>query len=65
MLPNIVNGQVAPLEVNVQVAFSIKDSMATFFKHSLPSGFHGRIPSKVKTMEHLKRGIKVEGQSLF
>ncbi len=31
MLHNIVNGQVAPIEVNVQAVLSIRDSIATFF----------------------------------
>ena len=32
---------------------------------TLPNGFHGKISNQVKTMEQLKRGIKVGGKTVF
>ena len=58
-LYNIVNGQIVPDEVNVVDAVSIGEQMAIVFKNSLPTGFHAKISSSVKTMEKLKQGIKV------
>ena len=62
---NIVNGQVAPEQVNVDNALVIGEKMANSFQNSLPSGFHSKISCPVKTMEHLKRGMKVGGKVVF
>ena len=39
--------------------------MAGSFRNTLPNGFHGKISNQVKTMEQLKRGIKVDGKTVF
>ena len=65
VLYNIVNGQVAPTEVNVDDAVDIGQTMAGSFRNTLPNGFHGEISNKVKTMEQLKRGINVGGKTIF
>lgn len=65
VLYNIVNGQVAPKEVNVQDALVTGEKMASYFRNSLPSGFHAKINNQVKTMEHLKRGMKVGSKTVF
>ena len=62
VLYNIVNGQVVPAGVNVDDAVDIGQTMAGSFRNTLPNGFHGKISNKVKTMEQLKRGIKVVGR---
>ena len=64
-LYNIVNGQVAPEKVNVQNAVDIGEKSASSFRTSLPSGFHGKISSRVTTMEQLKRGMKVGDKTVF
>ena len=51
VLYNIVNGQVAPAVVNVSDALSLGALMVTDFRKSLPSGFHAKLSSPVKTME--------------
>ncbi|KAG1662802.1 hypothetical protein GQR58_020746 [Nymphon striatum] len=66
ILYNIVNGQVAPADVNVEECVVIGQTMAaTSLQNTLPTGFHGKISNKVKTMEQLKRGIKVGGKTIF
>ena len=46
-------------------AVDIGQTMAGSFRNSLPNGFLGKISNKVKTMEQLKRGIKVGGKTVF
>jgi len=65
VLYNIVNGKVAPKEVNVADAVVIGEKMVMSFHNSLPSGFHGKISSQVKTMEQLKRGMKIGSKTAF
>lgn len=65
VLYNIVNGQVAPEEVNVADAVAIGEGMLKAFHNSLPAGFHAKITSRVKTMEILKRGIKIGNKTIF
>jgi hypothetical protein len=65
VLYNIVNGQVAPKEVNVEDALVAGGKLADTFRNSLPDGFHAKIFSQVKTMERLKRGLKVGEQTVF
>ena len=65
VLYNIHNGQVAPTEVNVADSLDLGMAMATSFRHSLPSGFFAALTSPVKTMEHLKRGVKFGEKVVF
>ena len=65
VLYNIVNGQVVPADVNVDDAVDIGQTMTGSFCNTLPNGFHGKNSNKVKTMEQLKRGIKVGGKTVF
>ncbi len=65
VLYNIVNGKVAPSEVNVENSVAIGEKMAVSFRNSLPSNFHGKNSGTVKTMEQLKRGVKVGGKTVF
>ena len=65
VLYNIVNGQVAPTDVNVDYAVDIGQTMAGSFRNALPNGFQGKISNQVKTMEQLKRGINVNGKTIF
>ena len=59
LLYNIVNGKVAQKEVNVDNALMLGQGMASSFMKSLPSGFHAKISCPVKTMEQLKRGVRL------
>ena len=61
----IVNGNIAPSAVNVADAVSIGDNMSSVFRRSLPSDFHANMSCPVKTMEYLKRGIKVGEKTVF
>ena len=65
VLYNIVNGQVAPVVVNVSGALALGALMVTDFRKSLPAGFHAKLCSPVKTMEKLKHGIKMGDQVVF
>ena len=65
VLYNIANGQVAPTDVNVDYAVDIGQTMAGSFRNTLPNGFQGKISNQVKTMEQLKRGINVNGKTIF
>ena len=60
-----MNGQVALKEVNVADALSIGEQTVSLFRNSLPSGFHAEISCPVKTMEQLKHGIIVGGNTAF
>ena len=65
-LYNIVNGQVvSETEVNVQDAVEIGQDMRTRFASSLPGGFHHPIKKTVKTMQVLKRGVKIKGNTVY
>ena len=64
-LYNIVNGQVvSETEVNVQDSVAIGQDMRTSFALSLPGGFHHPIKKTVKTMQVLKRGVKIKGKTV-
>ena len=65
VLYNIVNGHVVPADVNVDDAVDIGWTMAGSFRNTLPNIFHGIISNQVKTMQQLKRGIKVCGKTVF
>ena len=59
---NIVNGQVvSETRVNVQDAVEMGQDTITSFASSLPGGFHQKT---VETM-HLKRGVKVNGKTVY
>ena len=62
---SIVNGQVVPVDVNVDDVVDIGQTMAGSFRNTLPNVFHGKISNQVKTMEQLKRSIKVGGKTVF
>ena len=64
ILYNIMNGQVSPKEVNVADALSIGKKTVSLFRNSLPSGFHAKISCPVKTMEQLKHGINLGGNTV-
>ena len=51
VLYNIVDGKIAPPAVNVADAVSIGDNTMSVFRRSLPSGFHAKMSSPVKTMD--------------
>ena len=66
-LYNIANGGIAPPEAKVNVAESVDigEKMVAEFRASLPAGFYATISSLVKTMEHMKKGVKVEDKMIF
>ena len=62
----IVNGQVvSETRVNVQDAVEIGQDTRTSFASSLPGGFHHPIKKTVETMQVLKRGVKVNGKTVY
>ena len=65
VLYNIVNGKIAPPAVNEADAVSIGDNTMSVFRRSLPSGFHANMSSPVKTMDYLKRGVKIREKTVF
>ena len=65
VLYNIVNGKIAPPAVNVADAVSIGDNTMSVFRRSLPSGFHAKMSSPVKTMDYLKRFVKMGEKTVF
>jgi len=63
---NIVNGKVASTnDVNVHDAVKIGQEMQKTFIASLADSFHISINKKVKTMQVLKRGIKVKRITVY
>ena len=65
-LYNIVNGRVAANnDVNVQDAVQIGTDMYTAFASSIPDGFHKPIQKTVKTMQGLRRGVKVKDRTVY
>ena len=64
-LINIVNRKDADDTINVSDALIIGDKMNQEFMKSLPDGFHSSITGKVKTMETMKRGIKVGEKMVY
>ena len=51
--------------MNVADAVSIGDNTLSVFRRSLPSGFHAKMSSPVKTMDYLKRGVKMGEKTVF
>ena len=65
-LYNIVNGQVvSETEVNVQDAVEIGQDTRTSFASSLPGCFHHPIRKTVEIMQVLKRGVKINGKTVY
>jgi hypothetical protein len=64
-LINIVNRKVADDSINVTDALVIGEEMERDFVKSLPNGFHNPITGRVKTMEIMKRGIKVGEKTIY
>jgi len=62
---NIVNGKVADESINVADTLAIGQAMTHSFKESLPEGFHNPIKKKVKTLEALKKGVKIECKTAY
>ncbi len=64
---NIANGRCAPPESEINVADSvcIGECMTAKYKASLPTGSHSPISRCIKTMEHIKKGVKVGDQTIF
>ena len=65
VLYNIVNGKIAPPAENVADAVSIGDNTLSVFRRSLPPGFHAEMSSPVKTVDYLKRGVKMGKKTVF
>ena len=65
VLYNISNEKVALKDVNLADSLILGAQMATTSHNSLPSGFHAMLSSRIKTMEHLKRGVKVGEKVTF
>ena len=66
-LYNIANGIFRPPEAEVNVAESVDigQRMAAQFWASLPTGFHATVSSFIKTMEHIKKGVKMGDKKIF
>ena len=64
-LYNIVNGRIAPPHINVNEAVTIGEDMQMEFMTSLPSGFHNPIKRKIKTMEEMTRGMKINNKTVY
>lgn len=64
-LYNIVTGQIASPEINVEESLSIGRQMKAKFISSLPEKFHSSISSPVKTMESMKKGVKVGSSTVY
>ena len=58
-LYNIVNGQVAPTQVNIQDAFHIGITQSEKFAALLPDVFHSKIERNVETMKEMKKVVVV------
>ena len=59
------NGQVPPDEVIITIAIRIGEKMAYSFRNCITSRFHAKISGEMKTMEQLKRGMKVGEKAMF
>ena len=60
-----MNRKVADDSINVADTVNIGEVMTINFINSLPEGFHKAISGKIKTMETMKRGIKVEDAMIY
>ena len=65
-LYNIVNGQVvSETKVTVQDAVEIGQDTRTSFETSLPGRFRQPIKKTVETVQVMKRGVKIEGKTVY
>ena len=64
-LYNIIDGHVAPTNVNVHEALHIGITQSEKFAALLPDAFHGKIERKVKTMQEMKKVFIVNGMAIF
>ena len=64
-LTNIMNGRIAPREVNVDNALAIGEQMSQKFTAELPDSFHRPIKKEVVTMERLKKKVQVGDTSIY
>lgn len=51
--------------MNVAESINIGEKMSAEFRASLPTGFHSTISSPIKTMEHIKKGVKMGDKTIF
>ena len=66
-LYNIANGRFTSFETEMNIAKSVDigETMAAQSWTSLPTGFHDVISSSIKTVEHIKKGVKVGDKTIF
>ena len=62
---NIVTGQIAPENVNVDQSVLIGEQLRKEYESSWPEGFYQVIPRRVITMSVTKRQIKVDKMSVY
>ena len=62
-----LNGRMASDEkgINVHKAVNVGEKLLTTFSESLPSGFHKPITREVKTMQELKKGVKLNDTTAY
>ena len=65
LLINIVNGRVAPKEVNVDNALEIEQSMAARFTKGIPLRFYAPIKKQVISMEVVKKKVKIGNVDIY
>ena len=64
-LINIVNRKVDDDSINVADTVNIGEEITRNFVNSLPECFHKAISGEIKTMDTMKRGIKVGGAMIY
>ena len=64
-LINIVDRMVVGDAINFADAVSIDDKMKQDFTKNLPDGFHSSIAGRVKTMETMKRGVRLGVKMIY
>ena len=64
-LYTIVNGLVAPTQVNVYDALHIGSPSSEKFAALLPGAFHSKNERKVKTMLEMEKDVIVNGKAIF
>ncbi len=62
---HIVNGQGAPLEVNVQDVLAIGKNKTAEFVSKRPDGFHASLSKEVKIMQKLKKTGVIQGKPIY
>ena len=51
--------------MNVQDAIQIGEQQSKDFAASLPEGFHNTIQKRVKTMEVMKKAVRVKDKAIY